>query len=465
LLGSAAAAAAFPFLPAGAQDAAPLPDLRSRALAEMRRAKVPALAVAVVRNGRTVAAEGFGLASIPFSASATEHSLFHLGSVSKQFTAATVVALVREARIALDEPIGRYVRDLPPSLSGRPISALLSHTSGVPDYEGLPGFDADRRIERAEFIRKVGAMPSEFAPGQAWNYSNSGYVLLGYLIADVTGRTYHEAVTERLLKPAAFAEARFDDATAIIAGRVEPYVVEGEEVRHAQQMDGDYSGWPDGGLLISAADAGRWESALQGGRVIPPADFALMTKPVTLSTGHSAGYGFGWFTDRLRGQEVHYHTGSVPGFLAYYLRFPAARVGVLVLVNVESGPAVMAMRNVALEAAEAAAPGSTYLSLSPIKDRDPTLTRQALAMIMRGKEPLDPARLGPEITVLPAESRAGLGPPNRARLGAPRTFELVEAYDEGTARVRRYRGVFAARTEYYAFAYDSAGRIFRVRTI
>jgi CubicO group peptidase (beta-lactamase class C family) len=359
--------------------------------------------------------------------------------------------------------VGRHVKDLPPSLAERPVAALLSHTSGVPDYEGLPGFDADRAISRETFTKAVGQMPSDFAPGEAWAYSNSGYVLLGYLIADVTGGTYHQAVETRLL--GGLQDARFDDATALIPGRAEPYVADGEALRHATQMDGDYSSWPDGGLLMSARDAVRWEAGLQAGAPIPPADFRAMTTPVRLATGRSAGYGFGWFTDRAHGRDLHYHSGSVPGFLSFYWRTPAERLGVLVMLNLESGGAAVAMRQIAQELAEAAAPGTTLLSLRPIGDGEAALTGQALSMVTRGGTPLDATLFAPEIVALLPRMAGRVGPPNRTALGAPASFELVEAFDEPGGHVRRYRAAFADRTEHYAFAHAADGRIFRVRTV
>lgn len=455
---SALAAAVAP--PALAQAPPRLPDdLRARITAAMARDRTPGCAIAVVKDGRTLAAEGLGLASIPFAAPVTERSLFHLGSIAKQFTAAEIVALAREGRIDLSHPIGRYVRDLPEALGAPPIRTLLSHTSGIPDYEGLPGFEGDRLIERAAFIRGVAAMPSDFPPGTAWKYSNSAYVFLGYLIADVTGQTYHEAVRARLLAPARFEEARFDDATAIIPGRVEPYVFEEDDIRHATQMDGDFSGWADGGLLMSARDAARWEIALQNGQIIPRQDFTLLTNAATMSTGRSCGYGMGWFIDRTHGRDIHHHSGSVPGFLAWYWRVPSLRLGAVIMVNVESGPAGRWLRQAVQELCEWAQPGSTFLSLQPVRDPDPALTQQTLALVMRGDAPIPRERLAPEL--------AALLPDNteipKART-APSAWDLVETFTESGGLVRRYRASYPDRVTHVCCAYDRSGRIYRVRT-
>ena len=209
------------------------PDLGDRLKQMMRDAKVPAAGVAVVHEGSVVAAQGLGLASLPFQVPADERTLFHLGSVSKQLTASLVLELVEAGAIALDDPVGRHARDLPETFAPAPIRSLLSHTSGIPDYEGLEGFEADRAIDRERFLAGAASLPLNFRPGEAWAYSNTGYVLLGYLLADVTGQSYRDRMNERLLGRVGFRDAMVDDARAVIPGRAEPYVLEDGVARHA----------------------------------------------------------------------------------------------------------------------------------------------------------------------------------------------------------------------------------------
>jgi D-alanyl-D-alanine carboxypeptidase len=116
----------------------------------------------------------------------------------------------------------------------------------VPDYEGLPGLKADRPLAREAFLASVSAVPIDFPPGHAWAYSNTGYVLLGYLLADVTGKTYRDLVTARLLRRVELPDARVDDAGAVIARRAEPYVLENKTTRRAVAVSSDYSRSADG---------------------------------------------------------------------------------------------------------------------------------------------------------------------------------------------------------------------------
>lgn len=442
------------------------PAALNRVREMMRDRRIPAAGIAVVHNGVTMMATGLGTASLPFEVPANEKTLFHLGSVGKQVTAALVFELAEAGAIDLNEPVGRYARGLPAAFAAVPVSALLSHTGGVPDYEGLPGFDADRPIAREAFLAGVSAVPIDFQPGRAWAYSNTGYVLLGYLLADVTGKSYRDLVTERLLRRVGLPDARVDDAGAVIALRGEPYVLEDKTLRHAVAMSSDYSSSADGGVLMSARDAAQWEHALQAGLAPSSTAVAKMMRPALMSSGRSTAYGAGWFTDEINGRAIQYHSGSVPGFLAFAWRAPSTRTAVTVMVNIESGAAGRFIEEASLMLAEFVAPGSTPLALTPIQDDAPDVTAQALALLTRGDRPLDAGLFTPEISALMSgRAAAGVLP---FKLGADTTgveFRLVGRHEEPGGRVRRYRISRNGRARHVSFAYAPDGRIYRFRNL
>lgn len=461
-----AGALAVPSLPAASWVSGFPPPALDRVREMMRDRQIPAAGIAVVHNGVTMLATGLGTASLPFGVPANEKTLFHLGSVGKQVTAALVFELAEAGEIDLDSAVGRYARGLPDAFATIPVSALLSHTGGVPDYEGLPGVEADRPIARDAFLTSVAAVPIDFHPGRAWAYSNTGYVLLGYLLADVTGKTYGDLVTERLLGRVGLPDARVDDAGAIIDRRAEPYMLEDKITRHAVAMSSDYSRSADGGVLMSARDAAQWEHALQAGPVPSFATVANLMRPARMSSGRSAAYGAGWFTDEVNGRAVQYHSGSVPGFLTFAYRAPFTRTAVTVMVNIESGPAGRFIEEACLMLAEVVAPGSTPLSLVPIKDNAPAVTAQALSLLARGDRPLNPALFTPEISALMnGKAASGVLPFN---LGADTTgveWRLVGRHDEPGGHVRRYRLTRKGRARHVSFAYAPDGRIYRFRNL
>ncbi|GIL39346.1 serine hydrolase domain-containing protein [Roseiterribacter gracilis] len=440
--------------------AAPTLD-QQRIRDQMATARIPALLLTAILDGRTVFAGGIGVAAPAFNVAATDRTLFHLGSVGKHFTASLVLRLAEAGTIALNRPIGAYVRDVPMQFSDRSVQSLLTHTSGIPDYESLPVFEDDRYCDRATFLKRIGALQPDFDEGEAWAYSNTAYVLLGYLLADAQGRTYRAQVDEDLLRPLGMQEARVDDATAIIPNRAEPFDLKDNVLRHATRMDGDFSGWADGPVLFSARDAVRWEAFLRT-RQSRYADSAMRT-PALLKSGRSAAYGAGWFLDRWHGQEVQYHSGAVPGFRAFYLR--TRRVSVLAAINLASDASEAALRSIALSTAETLLPQSTFLSLQKIRDDAPDKTDAFKKMLQRGATKLDPARFAPEIAVLLQRDASRQPFPNRASLGEPVAFELIEQFNEPNGTLRRYRARYAGRTDHYAVGYATDGKIYRVRSL
>ncbi|HTL05747.1 MAG TPA: serine hydrolase domain-containing protein, partial [Gemmatimonadales bacterium] len=186
--------------------------------------RIPSAAIAVVRHGRVAKLAGYGQASLELPAPAGPHTVYEIGSITKQFTAEVVMLLAGEGKLELEAPIARYLPGLPDSWRGIRIRHLLTHTSGLPDWEEPGWLDFRREYTPAEFVQLIGAHPLAFAPGDKWAYSNSAYPLLGMLIERVTGQPYAQVVTERIFRPAGMRETRFRRAGAIVANRAAGYV-------------------------------------------------------------------------------------------------------------------------------------------------------------------------------------------------------------------------------------------------
>ena len=133
---------------------------------QMRLRHVPGLAIAVVRDGRVIKESGYGLASVELDVPVSSSTVFEIGSISKQITAAAVMMLVEEGKVSLDDPISKYIGESPGSWRGVTVRHLLTHTSGLKNYNGLPGFELTEHLKRAEFIKRIGAYPPSFAPGE-----------------------------------------------------------------------------------------------------------------------------------------------------------------------------------------------------------------------------------------------------------------------------------------------------------
>ena len=188
--------------------AAPPADLGARADAIVGgrlSGRWPGRAVIVTRGGETLYRAERGLADVEARRPITPDSVFRLGSITKQFTAAVVLQLVQEGRISLDDPVSRFFPDYPQPGASATVRQLLNHTSGIQSYTGIPGWMVEENTNRphttAEMIALFRDLPPPTPPGQAWAYSNSGYVLLGAIVEQVTGQPWHRAVAERIAGP------------------------------------------------------------------------------------------------------------------------------------------------------------------------------------------------------------------------------------------------------------------------
>jgi CubicO group peptidase (beta-lactamase class C family) len=207
-------------------------------------------------------------------------------------------------------------------------------------------------------IDAIGGEPADFAPGAQWAYSNTNYLLLGWLLEDVGGASYAEQVAEQLFRPAGLPRARADAAQVPIAGRAEPYEVEDGVVRHSVRMENAVSAAADGGLLFSADDWGPWIAALEARRFVSAESWQAMHAPARLNSGGTAPYGFGWGVHQRRGEAFYSHSGGVPGFETYVLRAPARELAVIVMLNLaREGPDFEALPG---EIAALLYPGADY---------------------------------------------------------------------------------------------------------
>jgi CubicO group peptidase (beta-lactamase class C family) len=174
--------------------------------AEMRRQRIPGISLAVVRNGRTIIAKGYGLANVEHQIPVRPETVFQSGSIAKQFTAAAVMILVEEGKLSLDDKISKYFVDAPESWKNITVRHLLTHTSGMGEYP--PDLDLRRDLTEDEYLALIKSVPLAYATGTKWDYSNLGYVTPGILIRKVTGKFYGDLLAERVFQPIGMTTAR-----------------------------------------------------------------------------------------------------------------------------------------------------------------------------------------------------------------------------------------------------------------
>jgi CubicO group peptidase (beta-lactamase class C family) len=310
---------------------------------EMRAEKIPGLALAIVRDGKIVKSQGYGLANLELDVAVKPETIFQTGSVGKQFTATAVMMLVEEGKIHLDHPIGKYLPDSPASWSNVTVRNLLTHTSGVPDYEsdslakkGAAFINLRNDYTEDELFAKFSGLPLDFPPGSKWSYSNSGYVLLGILIHKVAGQFYGDLLQERIFQPLGMTSTRIISEADIIANRAAGYRLVNGEIKNQEWVSPMLNTTADGALYTNVLDMAKWDAALYTEKLLKKGSLDQMWSAVRLNDGKTAPYGFGWDVTEVNGHRLIEHGGAWQGFTMQISRYVDDRLTVIVLTNLDS---------------------------------------------------------------------------------------------------------------------------------
>ena len=291
--------------------------------------------VVLVARGDEILFKGArGLADIEGGTPLDVDDTFRLASVTKQFSAAGLLTLVDEGKVALDDPLSRYVPGFP---NGDAITVrqLLDHTSGIKSYTSIPNYFAGpvrEDLDTAGMIAVFRDLPVDFAPGADWAYNNSGYVLVGAVIEAVTGMPWHAYLEEALFEPLGMDDTGYGADPEVVAAHVPSYTfADGGWVPSIElSMTQPHAA---GALVSSLGDLLTWNRALHEGRVLEDGTYELMTTPA--GPAEKAGYGFGIFNAQLRGRDMLQHGGDIPGFGTYLVYLPDTDTTVAVLQNTD----------------------------------------------------------------------------------------------------------------------------------
>jgi CubicO group peptidase (beta-lactamase class C family) len=303
--------------------------------AEMSRQKIPGLALAVMRDGQIIKARGYGLSNVELDVPVTAESIFQSGSVGKQFTATAVMMLVEEGRVRLDDKITKYFPEAPESWNKITVRHLLTHTSGIKDYTSK-NFDYRRDYTEADLEKIALALPFDFAPGEKWSYSNSGYMLLGFLIHRVTGKYYGDFLQERIFGPLGMTTTRIISEQDIIPHRSAGYRLAKGELKNQEWVSPSLNTTADGALYFSVLDLAKWDATLYTEKLLKRSSLEEMWTPVKLNDGKPHPYGYGWRIADMNGHRLIEHSGSWQGFTTGISRYVDDRLTVVALTNLDS---------------------------------------------------------------------------------------------------------------------------------
>lgn len=343
-----------------AQAPAAWPEVDRAVATQLAAHTAPGFAVAIARGGTIVFAKGYGTANLEDGAPVTAQTVFRIGSITKQFTAACILLLAEDGKLAIDDPLAKYLPDFP-GADRITLRQMLTHTSGLHNYTTAPDFRTFTQNDRttAEMVAYIAAQKPEFdfTPGTAYSYSNSGYYLLGAVIEKVSGQSYAAFLKQRVLDPLGLKDTAFDQNADVVPGRAAGYTAKPGTPSgfvNAYYASQSVAG-AAGALRSTLADLVRWHNALLGGKLLNPASLAAMTTPGRLSNGRPISanvvaipgvppgppfeYGFGLRLATELGHAAIGHGGAISGYNALVMSYPDSATTIVLLSNADGAAA------------------------------------------------------------------------------------------------------------------------------
>jgi D-alanyl-D-alanine carboxypeptidase len=299
--------------------------------AEMSKQGIPGLSMAILKDGKIVKLRGYGRATLEHEVSVTADTVFQAGSTAKQFTAIALLMLERDGKLKLSDKLSVYFSDTPKAWGDIKLSHLVSHVGGIKDDEKL--FALQTNPDNAAIRQQIWKAQRTGLAGEAFLYSDMGYVLLGQVIEKVTGAPYHRYLDDHIFKPLGMTATQALSDRAIIANRASGYEKVDGILLNQDWVSPAFNSTADGSTYTSARDFAAYLAAMD----FPPAWFAPLrnriTQPTPLNNGMLQPYGMGWFLARVNGTAIQYHTGSWQGFKAIIVHYPTTHRSIALLTN------------------------------------------------------------------------------------------------------------------------------------
>lgn len=416
----------------------------------------PSVSIAVIRDGKVEYAKGFGMADLENNVPATPNHVYRLGSITKQFTATIIMQLVQEGKLSLSDTLGKILPSSPEAWRKITIRQLLNHTSGIKNYTDIKGLFEGRAMKPTtpwEVALTVKNDPLDFPPSSKWNYSNTGYVLLGLVIEKLDNRSYAKSLQTRILNPLGMTSTYFRSEQAVVPNRAQGYSQAPKGFKHAPYLNMD---WPyaAGSMESTVLDIAKWDAALYGNKILQQAWLQKMWTKEKLSTGEELNYGFGWGMSEMNGSKVVSHGGGIHGFTTQFTRVIDKRISVIVLENMDdASPEILAKK--ALYIAEPSLkpkPEPVKLDTNIQADKDArTLLESALA----GKLVRD--KISPDLNAKLTDDTISSTSAQLQALGALSEFKLTNVKEVGGNQVRTYNIMLGSTSLKFVVSINKAG--------
>ena len=443
-------------------DAQQLRSIDAFVQSEMAREKIPGLAVGIYSRGEVLLTKGYGLANVELNVPVKPETMFQSGSVGKQFVSAAIMMLVEEGKLSLGDSVTKFFPEAPATWKPIRIENLLSHTSGLAEYEsgertGPKGpFYLRLDYTEDELVQRIEALPIEWAPGENWAYRNTNYVLLGVVIHKITGKFYADFLAERIFKPLGMTSTRLISESDIIPNRAAGYELHDGQLKNQEWVSPTFNSTADGALYYNVIDLSKWDAALYTTRLLKQSSLDRIWTVYPLNNGkpNLAHYGFAWVIDDQNGHRRLSHGGAWQGFTCEISRYPDDSLAVVVLTNLDAAHSQPGL--FARVIAGIVEPPLMPAKLAPIPDKQPAIAaklRSVLDQLVGGQDissqltPDVAAELGPEARKYVQKTLAPVWPGG--------TLTLVQR----TPSVSRFRLQKGAESFLIVFGLNGDGKI------
>ncbi|HEU4387780.1 MAG TPA: serine hydrolase [Blastocatellia bacterium] len=311
--------------PACAQDLAAKIDEYMNAQARNRQFSGSIL---VAQEGQVLIKKGYGLANIEHGVPNSPQTRFRLGSITKQFTAAAILLLQEQGKLDVKDPVCKYLPQCPDAWKEITLHHLLTHTSGIPNFTNFPEYQKTMTSPSPaeSTIARFRDKPLDFKPGEKFSYSNSGYIVLGYIVEKVSGKTYAAFLQEKIFEPLKMTSTGYDETARIVSQRAAGYERKGDAVANASYLDMTIP-FSAGGLYSTVEDLFTWDQALYGYKLLSKKSLDAMFTPFL------GDYAYGWTIGKQFNRNMVGHGGGINGFSTNITRFTDDEVCIVVLSN------------------------------------------------------------------------------------------------------------------------------------
>lgn len=287
----------------------------------------------VAKDGKVIYRKAFGKANLELDVNMTSDNVFEVGSITKQFTSVAILMLMEEGKLSLEDDITKFISDYPTKGKKISIHHLLTHTSGIKSYTSMQSFGKVMTIDESplKFIGFFKNEPMDFEPGEEYQYSNSGYFILGYIIEKVSGMSYGEFIDKKIFKKLGMNSSYYGSHTKLIKNRASGYQ-KNSEYGNAQYISLTLP-YAAGSIMSNVDDMLKWQTAISNNALIKKETKAIAFENYTLNNGKKINYGYGWMPNELDGVKTIEHGGAIPGYLSMGIYVPSKDVYVIAFSN------------------------------------------------------------------------------------------------------------------------------------